>query len=304
MFLWEGWIIEGVRMIGTPKTKVYISKPVLYTGVQFWPRCPLLGYNAYCIVVIPYRNFGTTYRPHPQGSLKDFLSIWTSVRIYHYTLRNITEECRSHLFLGGNLKSLKDYFFLMKFRPVGVEMHLADRRTDRHTYMTKLTVAFRNFANAPEKPSLCDTCHLVRHKNSAHYSHNLCVFSSCSLPSVTRVNGLVSWWMYCTLSGLWDMTSVFVGNVNQSVQKCKHLATSGIGNNSVNLFNYKAIRCQCCHYNTYVFVPPNPTLWDVLSLSPVKNTMVQNHSIKFHHWENKLSSFHSRLTSQSITPIG
>jgi hypothetical protein len=34
----------------------------------------------------------------------------------------------------------------MKIRPVGVELFCADRRTD----MTKLTVAFRNLANAPE----------------------------------------------------------------------------------------------------------------------------------------------------------
>jgi len=33
----------------------------------------------------------------------------------------------------------------------------------------------------------------------------------------------------------------FAENVNQSVQKCNHLDTSGIGNNSLNLFNYKAV---------------------------------------------------------------
>ena len=34
---------------------------------------------------------------------------------------------------------------LMKFRPVGAELFQADGRTD----MTKLTVVFHNFANAP-----------------------------------------------------------------------------------------------------------------------------------------------------------
>jgi len=33
----------------------------------------------------------------------------------------------------------------MKIRPVGAELSHADRRTD----MTKLAVAFRNFANSP-----------------------------------------------------------------------------------------------------------------------------------------------------------
>jgi len=40
----------------------------------------------------------------------------------------------------------------MKIRPVGVDLYLCgkrDGRMDRRTDMTKLTVAFRNFANAP-----------------------------------------------------------------------------------------------------------------------------------------------------------
>jgi hypothetical protein len=41
---------------------------------------------------------------------------------------------------------LKDTSNLMKIRPVGAEMFPADGQTD----MTKLTAAFRNFANAPE----------------------------------------------------------------------------------------------------------------------------------------------------------
>jgi hypothetical protein len=46
----------------------------------------------------------------------------------------------------------------MKIRPEGAEsLHEAQdrtdtpRQTDIHTYVTKLTVAFRNFANAPTK---------------------------------------------------------------------------------------------------------------------------------------------------------
>ena len=40
-----------------------------------------------------------------------------------------------------------------KIRPVGAELYQADRPTD----MTKLIVAFRNFANAPDKqPTICN----------------------------------------------------------------------------------------------------------------------------------------------------
>ena len=38
----------------------------------------------------------------------------------------------------------------MKIRPVGAELFHAGRRTEGQTDMTKLTVTFRNFANAPK----------------------------------------------------------------------------------------------------------------------------------------------------------
>ena len=37
-----------------------------------------------------------------------------------------------------------------KIRPVGAELFYADGQTDKQTGMTKLIVAFRNFANAPK----------------------------------------------------------------------------------------------------------------------------------------------------------
>ena len=49
----------------------------------------------------------------------------------------------------------------MKIRPVGAELFHADGRTD----MTKLIVAFRNFANAPKKWlffRFCVTCVLFK----------------------------------------------------------------------------------------------------------------------------------------------
>ena len=43
----------------------------------------------------------------------------------------------------------------MKIRPVGAELFHVDKKThrwiDRYTHMTKLIVAFRNFANSPKK---------------------------------------------------------------------------------------------------------------------------------------------------------
>ena len=43
----------------------------------------------------------------------------------------------------------------MKIRPVGTELFHSDGRMDGRTDVTKLIVAFRNFANAPKNPSIC-----------------------------------------------------------------------------------------------------------------------------------------------------
>jgi hypothetical protein len=42
----------------------------------------------------------------------------------------------------------------MKIRPMEAELVHADRQTDRQTDITKLVVAFRNFANAPKNEFL------------------------------------------------------------------------------------------------------------------------------------------------------
>jgi len=61
-------------------------------------HCALLGYYAACSV-IPHRRFGATYWSHLQGRPE------TAVMNYRYTLRNIAEECSSHLLCGRSLKS-------------------------------------------------------------------------------------------------------------------------------------------------------------------------------------------------------
>jgi len=45
----------------------------------------------------------------------------------------------------------------MKIRPVGADLFHADGRTEGQTYMTKLIVPFRNFANAHKKESYPET---------------------------------------------------------------------------------------------------------------------------------------------------
>ena len=69
----------------------------------------------------------------------------------------------------------------MKIRPVGAELFLTDGRTD----MTKLIIAFRNFANAPisEEFSSC---------------HALCTFYSLSVSNDYTSVGRINWTVVIT----------------------------------------------------------------------------------------------------------
>jgi len=49
----------------------------------------------------------------------------------------------------------------MKIRPVEAELLHADEQRDRQTDMTKLTVGFRNFANAPKNPQPISFSYLI-----------------------------------------------------------------------------------------------------------------------------------------------
>jgi hypothetical protein len=61
----------------------------------------------------------------------------------------------------------------MKIRPVVAELFHADGRTDRQTYsqtsITKLTVAFRNFENAPKSENLLQQHTMTQPHNQLSY---------------------------------------------------------------------------------------------------------------------------------------
>ena len=58
-------------------------------------------------MVISYRSFGTTYRSHLKGPFREKTVSCpeTSLRNYHYSLRNNPEGRSSHLLRGGSQKS-------------------------------------------------------------------------------------------------------------------------------------------------------------------------------------------------------
>ena len=57
----------------------------------------------------------------------------------------------------------------MKIRPVGAELFHADRRTD----MTKLTITFRNFANAPTSDGLVSFIHCASNQWLSKWSREV-----------------------------------------------------------------------------------------------------------------------------------
>jgi hypothetical protein len=74
-------------------------------------RTALCWFITQRVVVVPCRRFGTTCRLHLQyffGFLNPSDGIRgteTSVRTYHYTLRNRLAECSSYGLCGGSLKT-------------------------------------------------------------------------------------------------------------------------------------------------------------------------------------------------------
>jgi len=79
----------------------------------FFVRTPLFWAITQQVVIIYYRPFGTNYRSHLQGYLKDGTVICPemSVKNYHYSLRNNPEERSSHLLHSGSLNSRITHFF-------------------------------------------------------------------------------------------------------------------------------------------------------------------------------------------------
>ena len=55
----------------------------------------------------------------------------------------------------------------MKIHPMGANLFSADRRTDAHTDMTELKVAFRKFANAPNKWN--NEYYCLQARNAVHF---------------------------------------------------------------------------------------------------------------------------------------
>jgi hypothetical protein len=66
----------------------------------------------------------------------------------------------------------------MKIRSVGAELFHAEGRTNRRTEMTKLIVAFRNFAKAPKNESVNSLQRNIRCLCGVHTKHSLFVWGT------------------------------------------------------------------------------------------------------------------------------
>jgi hypothetical protein len=133
----------------------------------------------------------------------------TSVSVYHYELRNIAEECRSHLLCGGSLKSSLDHHHHHKHQGLDPLIRSVSRVT---VALSNVSSVFQLFSFlvvcggmisrgldfvaffASVKASLvcihlsCPVCM----QSAVHvvWSHLLCGHGGCSLPEVSIISSL------------------------------------------------------------------------------------------------------------------
>jgi hypothetical protein len=69
----------------------------------------------------------------------------------------------------------------MKIRPVGAEMFHADRYTDGQIDMTKLIIAFLNFANAPKNYVVCFRVGIRNFILQPYYKTNTIISVPCNV---------------------------------------------------------------------------------------------------------------------------
>ena len=120
--------------------KVLRSKIIftIHTSKLFTPERHLNYYYYYYYYLIPvfytyYFSRDSFYQPLNIPSLKMGPTgcSETSVRIYHYTLRNDSEERRSHLLRAGSLKSFQLLFAEWKSRILRTQCHVSLRFWER-----------------------------------------------------------------------------------------------------------------------------------------------------------------------------
>jgi len=106
------------------------------------------------VVVIFYGLFGTIYRTVGPLKMGPIGCSETSVRNYHYSLRNSSKQSSSHLFRGGSLKSQlehvpvksapgsRNFFFTIDF----ADHHFCMQRLFLYIYAFRIPHSFRPVA--------------------------------------------------------------------------------------------------------------------------------------------------------------
>ena len=104
----RGYVLETAhKLLSSSKRKGYQYTRVVCLQTYTTLKTALFWAIAQRVVVISYRRSGTTYGSvfKVAGISESICCPETSVKNYHYTLRNSSEESSSHLLRGGSLKS-------------------------------------------------------------------------------------------------------------------------------------------------------------------------------------------------------
>jgi hypothetical protein len=117
----RNWTVSWARLVLSLRIPIqgfsngmWISCCVLEVGPNFYPTAAIMRSSLFWVItsrvlLVVYRRFGTSYRPHILESRSIFLKFLTLEKtpLYNYqrTLLNLSEQWRLYLHLDGSLKS-------------------------------------------------------------------------------------------------------------------------------------------------------------------------------------------------------
>ena len=164
--IWPAMRMRHIVMRGLPRSTVFFHIILFINGTIFKKKKSYWAQNVFLFSV---QNLSETFfilRLIERHMTKMYIGLYVKYRL-------LLSDFNETWIFSTDFRKNPQISNFMKIRPVGAEIFHAEGRTD----MTKLKVAFRNFANAPKNSD-----YFSRQKSLAsfHYRCEVCLLCSAN----------------------------------------------------------------------------------------------------------------------------